>query len=256
MYKKLCIGIVALYLNNFVAMGETTDSFEDRLGRMQFDEKDYPVPEIVLGKENAKYTLMIYSSFSCSHCRLLHKTLPQFIREHVDNGEVRLTLRFFVDDPAAFEAAMLVVYFGRDRPYAMLRLTKLIYDNQEEWIRSKNQPEFLRNLFANFMQKRYPRNEGYWYQQANHLLTMPNKNRPEMEKISQKINARLMHGQQWANRWRISSIPALLFNVRFDKNLKITHGKIHEGIMTLDEIWDACKKYDIDVKGNTKEKGL
>ena len=63
----------------------------------------------ILGKNNAKVTMIEFSDFECPFCkRYFDETLSQIIKEYVDTGKVKLYYRHFPLDfhPAAMPAAL------------------------------------------------------------------------------------------------------------------------------------------------------
>lgn len=254
--KKIYTGIILLSVAVFMFVGlgravnsiksNNSDSFETRLQNMHFDEEKYKIPEIVLGSPNAKYTVMLYSSFSCNHCMMLHLAeLPKFIKEYVEKGKVRLIIRYYIDDMASFEASVLVVYFSKDDSQLAFSLMKTIFANQENWRKVRNKPLFIRQLIAKTMNKIRPKSVEHYMKLAEKCLSM--------QEEGKEIGARLMNGQKRADLMRIGSIPCLIFNGKFDKNWHMIHGKKHEGIMNFKTMWQYCERFDRDIKQTKKQ---
>lgn len=197
------------------------DSFEAHLANMQIDKKKYKIPEIVLGSKNAKYTMVLYSSFSCDHCRKFHlKELRPFIKKYVDTGKVRLMLRYYIDDIASFEASAFVVHLSNSNDKIAYKLMETIFDQQNAWRTSTDQPKFLRDLLARKMQELYPKSFEYYRQQEELCLDISTE-------TGKTVGARVMLGQKEADRMGILSIPCMIFNGTFDKYRCITNAACH-----------------------------
>jgi protein-disulfide isomerase len=66
------------------------------------------LPEMSLGKEDAKVTIVEYMSMTCPHCAHFHNTTFDEIRKkYVDTGKARFVIREFPFDPRAAAAFML-----------------------------------------------------------------------------------------------------------------------------------------------------
>ncbi len=66
------------------------------------------LPEMALGKEDAKVTIVEYMSMTCPHCAHFHTTtFDEIKKKYVDTGKVRFIIREFPFDPRAAAAFML-----------------------------------------------------------------------------------------------------------------------------------------------------
>jgi protein-disulfide isomerase len=66
------------------------------------------LPEMALGDEKAKVTIIEYMSMTCPHCANFHnKTFETIKTKYIDTGKVRFILREFPFDPVATAAFML-----------------------------------------------------------------------------------------------------------------------------------------------------
>jgi protein-disulfide isomerase len=89
------------------------------------------LPDLFLGKPDAKVTIVEYASMTCPHCRHFHEnTLPEITKKYIDTGKVRLVLREFPFDPRAAAAFMLSRCAGDDKYYAMVGT---LFAQQEAW---------------------------------------------------------------------------------------------------------------------------
>ncbi|WP_160005159.1 DsbA family protein [Rhizobium sp. 18055] len=66
------------------------------------------LPEMSLGKEDAKVQIVEYMSMTCPHCAHFHtNTFDEVKKKYVDTGKVRFVIREFPFDPRAAAAFML-----------------------------------------------------------------------------------------------------------------------------------------------------
>jgi len=186
-------------------------SFSENLKNLDIPDH-FKLEEIVIGDKNAPHTLVIYSSFSCSHCCKFHeKELPKLKNQYVDSRELKVILRNYIDDLGALEAAILMRIFYKESKDAV-SLYKVIFDSQKEWLKSKTPREFLKQIFVK---------AGY---DSKLVAKYLDTNNPEYKKIS----AGLMKEQQRAmHELQISSVPAFVLD-----------GRVHQGILTCEEIID------------------
>src|SRR5690606_38536225 len=57
---------------------------------------DNPLPDMVMGSEDAPVTIIEYASMTCPHCASFHvNTLPTIKEKYVDTGKVRFIFREF-----------------------------------------------------------------------------------------------------------------------------------------------------------------
>ncbi|MEO1104055.1 MAG: thioredoxin domain-containing protein, partial [Pseudomonadota bacterium] len=67
-----------------------------------------PLPDVVLGDENATVTIIEYASMTCPHCASFHNgTFKELKSEYIDTGQVKFILREFPFDPLAAAVFML-----------------------------------------------------------------------------------------------------------------------------------------------------
>ena len=103
-----------------------------------------PLPELVLGKEDAPVTLVEYASMTCGHCAAFHnKVFPVLKEKYIDTGKVRFIMREFPLDKLAVAASMLARCAGGDRT---LPLISALFAKQDEWafVRSNPVPELFK----------------------------------------------------------------------------------------------------------------
>ena len=66
------------------------------------------IKRIVSGNENAKITIIVYESLTCSHCANFHNDIyPQLKKEYIDAGIAKIEFRNFPLDIAALNASKI-----------------------------------------------------------------------------------------------------------------------------------------------------
>ncbi|HPD95068.1 MAG: thioredoxin domain-containing protein [Bacteroidales bacterium] len=94
--------------------------------------------DIAYGSDSAKLTVFMYSSYSCSYCKLFFDTVfPEFKKNYIDNGKVKLVIRLLEtsNNPDAMNAAKTAVCinkYGKFDKLNQLLLTdhRVIYTNE------------------------------------------------------------------------------------------------------------------------------
>lgn len=93
--------------------------------------KTGPLPEKIMGEEDAPVTIVEYSSMTCPHCANFHKeTLPELKQKYIETGKARYIIREFPLDRLAFAAAALARCAGEDKYFPFV---EMMYQNQESW---------------------------------------------------------------------------------------------------------------------------
>lgn len=96
------------------------------------------IPDIVIGKPDAKIAIVEYASLSCSHCANFHnKVLPDFKAKYLDTGAARLIVREFPTSERALVAHMLTRCAAPDKAPALLGE---LFHKQDEWAFSNGDP--------------------------------------------------------------------------------------------------------------------
>lgn len=96
-------------------------------------------PDLVLGPDNAKVTIVEYASMTCGHCKHFHDvTFPEIKKKYIDTGKVRFIFREFPLDPRAFAASMLARCAGSTEK--SMALIDVLFDQQEQWAFVKENP--------------------------------------------------------------------------------------------------------------------
>ncbi len=90
-----------------------------------------PLPDIVMGSADARYTIVEYASMTCPHCaQFTTEVLPELKTKYIDSGKARYILREFPLDNLAAAAFMLARCSGEDRYYPMV---DAMFETQESW---------------------------------------------------------------------------------------------------------------------------
>ena len=137
MFRRQFLGSTAaaftlLAANRVVAQTTATSAATDLL-------QPGPLPERILGRDDAPVTVIEYASMTCGHCANFHLNIwPAFKAEFIDTGKVRFILREFPFDPRATAAFMLARCMGDDRWYPTV---DLLFRNQPRWARAQDGKE-------------------------------------------------------------------------------------------------------------------
>ncbi|MCQ4633415.1 DsbA family protein [Shinella sp. CPCC 100929] len=130
--KSTAAGIALLAANSVFAQAASADAVPDLM-------QPGPLPERILGRDDAPVTVIEYASMTCGHCANFHLNVwPAFKAEFVDTGKVRFILREFPFDPRATAAFMLARCMGDAKWYPTV---DLLFRNQPRWARTKDGKE-------------------------------------------------------------------------------------------------------------------
>jgi len=106
-------------------------------------ESPNEIKRIFIGKSDAKITIIIYESLTCSHCANFHiNILPDLKREYIDTGIAKLEFRHFPLDVAAFNASKI----AQCKNDGKSEILNSLYLNQPKWIKGKTIEEVNENL--------------------------------------------------------------------------------------------------------------
>jgi protein-disulfide isomerase len=97
------------------------------------------LPDLALGPDDAKVTVVEYASMTCGHCMAFHtKVFPDLKKKYIDTGKIRFVFREFPLDSRAFAASMLARCAGStERSFA---LVDALFHTQENWAFVKENP--------------------------------------------------------------------------------------------------------------------
>jgi len=153
---------------------------------------------VVLGSNDAKVKIKIFSSLTCPHCANFHKgVVPEIKKNYVNSGKVQLIFIDFPLDQAAFNASKLLHCLDQKKQITFL---DTIYENQNEWNNGSNINEINNNL------KKIVKNLGISSTQFDKCLND--------EVISDKILNGRIDAQQ---KYSIKATPTIIIN---DKKLE------------------------------------
>ena len=101
------------------------------------------IKRIKIGKDNAKITIIVYESLTCSHCAKFHiNILPDLKKEYIDIGLVRIEFRHFPLDAVALNASKI----AQCRNDGKSEILDSLYLNQTKWVKGKTIEEVNENL--------------------------------------------------------------------------------------------------------------
>tara|TARA_B100001057_G_scaffold46655_1_gene41622 strand:+ start:3166 stop:3741 length:576 start_codon:yes stop_codon:yes gene_type:complete len=101
------------------------------------------IKRIISGNENAKITIIVYESLTCSHCADFHKNIyPKLKKEYLDTGLAKIEFRHFPLDIAAFNASKI----AQCKEDKSLEILDSLYSNQQAWVKGNTVEEVNNNL--------------------------------------------------------------------------------------------------------------
>ena len=115
-------------------------------------ENSNKIKRIVVGNKDAKITIIVYESLTCSHCANFHiDVYPELKRDYVDTGIAKIEFRHFPLDVAAFNASKI----SQCRNDGQSEILNSLFLNQQKWIKGKSIEEVNENL------KKFLSSEGF-----------------------------------------------------------------------------------------------
>jgi protein-disulfide isomerase len=88
--------------------------------------------EMVLGKDDAKVTIIEYASASCPHCaEFANDHLPKLQKDYIDTGKVRLIFREFPHNDPAMGAFMIARCAPKEKYFP---LVDVFFKTQQKWV--------------------------------------------------------------------------------------------------------------------------
>jgi len=154
---------------------------------------------IISGDQNAKITIIVYESLTCSHCANFHKNIyPKLKKEYIDTGLAKIEFRHFPLDLAALNASK-VTQCKEDQG---LEILESFYSNQQAWVKGNTVEEINRNI------KRFIEKEGF---EINFDKCINNK------KIEDFILNDRIEGTK---KFKVNATPTIIVNnKKFEKSL-------------------------------------
>ena len=157
------------------------------------------IERIVSGNENAKITIIVYESLTCSHCASFHKDIyPLLKKEYIDTSLAKIEFRHFPLDLAAFNASKI----AQCKNNQSLEILESLYSNQQDWVKGKTIEEINDNL------KKFIEKEGF---KIDFKKCINNK---EIEDFV--LNDRI----EGTKNFKVNATPTIIINgKKFEKSL-------------------------------------
>ena len=110
------------------------------------------IKRITVGNKNAKITIIVYESLTCSHCADFHiNVFPELKRDYIDTGIAKIEFRHFPLDVAAFNASKV----SQCKNDGSTEILDSLFLNQPKWVKGKTIEEVNENL------KKFLKSEGF-----------------------------------------------------------------------------------------------
>jgi len=154
---------------------------------------------IISGNENAKISIIVYESLTCSHCANFHKDVyPLLKRDYLDTGLAKIEFRHFPLDIAAFNASKI----AQCKNNQSLKILESLYSNQQAWVKGSSVEEINDNL------KKFIEKEGF---EIDFKKCINNK---EIEDFV--LNDRI----EGSKKFKVNATPTIIINnKKFEKTL-------------------------------------
>ncbi len=108
--------------------------------------KPVSLPDMALGPEDAKVTVVEYASMTCPHCAAFNEQVfPKIKSEFIDTGKIRYVFREFPLDIKAAAGSMLARCIAKGDPQKYFAVTDLLFRQQSDWV-MKNTTETLTRI--------------------------------------------------------------------------------------------------------------
>jgi len=158
---------------------------------------------IVAGNQDAKTTIIVYESLTCSHCANFHKEVyPLLKREYIDTGLAKIEFRHFPLDVAAFNASKIAQCKNNSSTKLGLEILEALYSDQQAWAKGSSVEQMNENL------EKFLKKEGFSF---NFKKCLNNK---EIEDFI--LNDRI----EGAKKFKINATPTIIINnKKFEKSL-------------------------------------
>ena len=157
------------------------------------------VKRITSGNQNAKITIIVYESLTCSHCASFHEEVyPEIKKNYIDTGLAKIEFRHFPLDVAALNASKL----AQCKSNKSLEILEALYSNQQAWVKGGTIEEVNINL------KKFIKKEGF---KLNFEKCINDK---EIE------NFILEDRIEGTKRFKVNATPTIIINnKKFEKSL-------------------------------------
>ena len=120
-----------------------TDAFAQTAAEVA---KPQSLPDMGLGPQDAKVTIIEYASMTCPHCANFNETVfPKIKSTYIDPGKVRYVFREFPLDIKAAAGSMLARCIAKDDAPKFFAVIDLLFRQQNDWV-VKNTTETLTRI--------------------------------------------------------------------------------------------------------------
>ena len=104
---------------------------------------DTKIKSLNEGNVDAKVSIIVYESLTCSHCADFHKEVyPKLKKDFIDTGLVKIEFRSFPLDLAALNASK-IAHCKNDGKTDILHF---LYENQKKWVQGETIEEINKHL--------------------------------------------------------------------------------------------------------------
>jgi protein-disulfide isomerase len=178
--------------------------------------KPGPLPEIVIGKDDAPVTIVEYADLTCPACAAFHTTvLPKIKEKYIDTGKVRLLFREFPTNMPSIIAFMAVRCVAPDKAPPLI---SALFSRQEEW-RSATSFDQLRDKLYTLGQQ-----VGLTRQAFDNCVPSSKAGKIELTASQQKLATDITTVRDRGNEgFGVASTPTFFINGK-----KLTHATVEE----------------------------
>jgi len=104
---------------------------------------DIKIKPLYEGNVDAKVSIVVYESLTCSHCAEFHKEVyPKLKKDFIDKGLVKIEFRSFPLDLASLNASK-IAHCKNDGKTGLLHF---LYENQKNWVRGETIEDINKHL--------------------------------------------------------------------------------------------------------------
>lgn len=165
-----------------------------------------PLPDEVMGQDNAPNTVIEYASLTCPHCARFHsEVFPELKKRFIDTGKVRFIFREFPLDNYATAGFMLARCAGPGKYFPVL---DAFFDQQNALLSAKDPYTWIQS---------FSKQIGFTQDSMESCLS----NQDLLDKV---MGVR----QRAAEKFGVNSTPTFFIN-----------GTVHRGEMTIEEMEKA-----------------
>ena len=157
------------------------------------------IKRIIVGNKDAKITIIVFESLTCSHCANFHNDVyPKLKKEYLDTGLAKIEFRHFPLDIAAFNASKI----SQCKNDGDSNILNSLFANQQKWVKGSTAEELNKYL------KIFLTNEGF---DIDFKKCINNK---EIEDFV--LNDRI----EGTKKFKVNATPTIIINnEKFEKSL-------------------------------------